>query len=99
MNEAKAGIDEAQSRGVSLQEASPEVIAVAHKYIEGYVDALPGVYQRNFGVENGAEIIARFIPVMERWADITAGINSEEELAEFYWTEVLSKVDVDTYGH
>lgn len=39
-----------------------------------------------------------FRPVLERWVDLVQGIDSAEALADRYWEEVYSKVDVSQYG-
>ena len=39
-----------------------------------------------------------FKPLLEKWAKIVKEVKTPDELAEVYWTEVVSKVDVKTYG-
>ncbi len=39
-----------------------------------------------------------FLPILERWVDLVQGIDSAEALADRYWEEVYSKVDVSQYG-
>lgn len=97
-NEAETNLTEAAERGISMHEASDDLVAAALAFIEENVAALPQVYADAFGVQAGQDIIDRFIPVMDRWAELTGGVESEQDLAELYWNEVLSKVDVEAYG-
>lgn len=97
-NEARANLDAAVERGITIHQAEGDMVEAALTFIEGNVAGLPELYENAFGVENGEEIIARFIPVMTRWAELTEGVETEEALAELYWNEVLSKVDADSYG-
>jgi hypothetical protein len=35
---------------------------------------------------------------MGKWTELTRNVASAEELAEIYWNEIYSKIDVATYG-
>ena len=37
-------------------------------------------------------------PLVKKWLELTADIDSTDALADLYWREVQSKVDVDRYG-
>lgn len=97
-NEAEANLEAAAERGIEMHEAAEDLVEAALAFIEANVAELPGVYANAFGVQGGQSIIDRFLPFMDRWAELTEGVESEEDLAELYWNEVLSEVDVESYG-
>ena len=35
---------------------------------------------------------------MGKWSDLTAGVESEEQLRQIYWDQLHSKIDMATYG-
>jgi len=43
-------------------------------------------------------MIAAFRPLLQRWATLIQDVESPDQLADLYWTEVFSKVDPSTYG-
>jgi hypothetical protein len=36
--------------------------------------------------------------MLEKWIDLVDGVKTPEALADLYWNEAYSKVDVDTHG-
>jgi uncharacterized membrane protein YcjF (UPF0283 family) len=35
---------------------------------------------------------------LSKWTELTKDVSSGEELAEIYWNEIFSKIDVSSYG-
>ena len=50
------------------------------------------------GVANGEANAAKIRELMTKWVSLVKDVESAEALADLYWTEVLSKVDVASYG-
>ncbi|MCC5856708.1 MAG: C4-dicarboxylate TRAP transporter substrate-binding protein [Ectothiorhodospiraceae bacterium] len=85
-------------RGLRVHEAAPELMEATRKFVEGDMETLVEVYRDQRGVQRGAEMLDEFRPVLERWIELVSDVSSKEELAELYWTEVLSQVDPAQHG-
>lgn len=84
--------------GIEIHTASPELQEATREFVRQDMDAIALYYEKTYGVENGAELLASFRPVLEKWVELVKDVNSQEELAELYWDEVFSKVDASTHG-
>ena len=43
-------------------------------------------------------MIANFQGLLEKWTDLVQNVETEQELADLYWEEIFSKVDVEKHG-
>lgn len=94
-----AVLERAQNEmGIEIHTASPELQEATREFVRQDMDAIALYYEKTYGVENGAELLASFRPVLEKWVELVKDVNSQEELAELYWDEVFSKVDASTHG-
>ena len=50
------------------------------------------------GVTGGEESVSKVRELMTKWVDLVKDVQDADALSDLYWTEVLSKVDVATYG-
>lgn len=91
-------LDLAKEKGVNFHDADPELIAKSERFIEQDMQTMADYYAKNHNVKNGEEMMATFRPILEKWADLIQDIGSPEALADLYWEEVYSKVDVNKLG-
>ncbi len=87
-----------EERGLRVHQASPELMEATREFVERDMETIVEVYRGQRGVQRGAEMLEEFRPILERWVELVSDVNSEEELAELYWKEVLSKVDPTEHG-
>lgn len=95
-NEARI-LDEVRASGVEVYEADAAVMERTAAFVEDDLDTLVDTYQGQ-GVERAKEIMAEFKPMLEKWVGLTQDVDSAEALADLYWTELYSKVDVAAHG-
>jgi len=50
------------------------------------------------GVANAGEKIARYKALLEKWTKLSEGVDTREEFVDLMMSEVISKLDLDTYG-
>lgn len=98
INEANAGRERAIAAGTEYGPASDELIARNREFIAADSQAIASVYRGRFGLETGEAALASLTELMRRWTTLTESVESAEELAEIYWAEVASRIDVSTYG-
>ncbi|PLS21212.1 C4-dicarboxylate TRAP transporter substrate-binding protein [Neptunicoccus cionae] len=97
-NEARDNIAKAKERGITFREADAALRSQSVEWIGKDVENLVAIYAER-GVGNGEEGAAKIRELMTKWVALVKDVQSAEQLADLYWTEVLSKVDVSTYGH
>lgn len=91
-------LSEAEGRGVTLHKADAALIEKTHAFVEQDMATIAEDYRRRYGVQNGAELITTFRALLDKWAGLVQDVDSEEALADLYWNEIFSKVDVNQHG-
>ena len=72
--------------------------ARTREFIQQDLDAMAATYADKYDISNASEMIGTFKPILEKWVSLVDGVDSGEALADLYWEEVFSKVDVTRYG-
>lgn len=91
-------LDGLRERGVNFHQAEGELIELTQTFIEEDMSTIAQQYSEQYGVERGKEMLAGFKPILDKWVDLVQDIDSVDTLADLYWTEVFSKVDVSSHG-
>jgi TRAP-type C4-dicarboxylate transport system substrate-binding protein len=84
--------------GVTVHQADPAVIAKTAEFAAADREALVGLYADK-GVTRGEEMLTDFQALLEKWVGLTQGVSDADALADLYWTELYSKVDVAAHGN
>lgn len=98
VEEGRAGRERAPDMGIEYGPAPDDMIAMNREFINEDKDAIAAIYKERFGIESGAEAATALTEGLEKWTGLTKDVSSGEELAEIYWNEIFSKVDVSSYG-
>lgn len=88
----------AEAKGIRIHKADQALIDQTQSFVQGDMKTIAEFYASKFGVAEPQAAIDTFRPLLEKWAKIVKEVKTPDELAEVYWTEVVSKVDVKTYG-
>ncbi len=88
----------AEQRGAKRHEASEALIAASRDFVRQDAKNIVQYYEEKHQVRDAAGKIEVMRPLVKKWLELTADIDSTEALADLYWQEVQSKVDVDRYG-
>ncbi len=91
-------LDLARDRGIEVHEPDADLIEATEKFIRQDIETMASHYADNHGVQRGEEILTEFRELLDRWVQLVEGIDNYEALAELYWEEAFSKVDVSSYG-
>lgn len=91
-------LSEAKQRGVAIHHADQALIDKTQAFIRDDMQHIAEGYRTRYGVENGEELIANFQGLLEKWTDLVQNVETEQELADLYWEEIFSKVDVEKHG-
>jgi TRAP-type C4-dicarboxylate transport system substrate-binding protein len=91
-------LDRAREKGVTIHTADSGLVEASREYVKGDVGNIAANYSKQHGVKRADELIAILHPLVEKWTALVADVDSAETLAELYWQEVYSKVDVRKHG-
>ncbi|MCY4206598.1 MAG: TRAP transporter substrate-binding protein DctP [Roseovarius sp.] len=89
-----------KENGVTFHQPADDLV----KSIEDFRAAQPGkavgIVQENFGLDDAEDLLARFQSTMDKWTDLLADVPVEdkETLAALMKSEIVDKLDLDTYG-
>ena len=98
IEEARAGRERAPGLGIEYGDASPELVALNREFISKDKDEVARIYRERFNITTGEEVAAAITELMGKWTELTRDVAGPEDLAEIYWNEIFSKIDVATYG-
>lgn len=91
-------LEAAADYGIAVDEASAELQQASVEFARNDVERIAANYKQRHGVENAAELAATFRELLGKWVELTRGIDNVEDLADLYWEELYSKVDVSSYA-
>lgn len=98
IEEGRAGRERAPGMGIEYGPAPADMVAMNREFINEDKEAIAAIYKERFGIETGAEAATALTEGLAKWTGLTKDVSSAEELADIYWTEIFSKVDVASYG-
>lgn len=89
---------DAKADGKTIIEPSDELIEEIRAFVKADQKVVADLFTSNYGVERAQEMQEAFRPVLERWVELVADVETVDDLASIYWDEVFSKIDPATYG-
>ncbi|MCC5859077.1 MAG: C4-dicarboxylate TRAP transporter substrate-binding protein [Ectothiorhodospiraceae bacterium] len=98
MNIGEEMLDEVRARGNEVLSADEELIEATRKFTEEDLKTVLDYYASRHNIEHAEEMLQKFNELLERWVDLVSGIDNAEDLAQLYWDEAFSKVDVAKHG-
>ncbi len=98
IEEGRAGRERAPGMGIEYGPAPADMVAMNREFINQDKEAIAAIYKERFGIETGAEAAKALTAGLAKWTKLTQDVSSAEELAEIYWNEIFSTVDVASYG-
>ncbi|WP_328188480.1 C4-dicarboxylate TRAP transporter substrate-binding protein [Marinobacter sp. OP 3.4] len=88
----------ADSRDINVHEPSEELLQATQAFIKTDIPRIASNYTERHGVEAADEKVAKFRELLAKWSDLVRDVDSADALAEIYWDELYSKVDVSSYA-
>lgn len=98
VEEGRAGRERAPSKGIEYGAAAADIVEMNRTFINGDKEAIASIYKERFGIESGSDAAAALTDGLGKWSELTKSVTSADQLAEIYWNELFSKIDVATYG-
>ncbi|QLL44137.1 C4-dicarboxylate TRAP transporter substrate-binding protein [Sulfitobacter pontiacus] len=95
--EARDNIAKAKEQGITFHEAEESLRTQSVEWINEDISNVVDIYAER-GVTGGEESVSKVRELMTKWVGLVKDVQDADALSDLYWTEVLSKVDVSTYG-
>ena len=91
---------EARESGVNIHQPSEALVEASRAFVREDIPRIASNYTEQYGMTNADAKIETLRPIVEKWVKLMdeAKLEDAEDLAAIYWEEILSKVDVETYG-
>ena len=90
---------DAQGKGIQVHQAPADVVAKSKAFIDADLATIAQAAEKNSGVKNATQKIARFRQLVQKWEKLTPeGSWEPAALADIYYREIYSKIDPRTFG-
>jgi TRAP-type C4-dicarboxylate transport system substrate-binding protein len=86
------------AKGGRVHKADPELLKASRAAIEQDIPGIAAAYAKQHGVKRADALVEAMKPLIAKWTTLVANVDNAEALADLYWREIYSKVDVKTYG-
>ncbi len=87
-----------KEQGARLHEADPELLAEIREFVRKDLKQMAEFYRTQRGVTNSEQMLEHFEEILQKWSGLVTEVSSHDELAQLYWDEVYSKIDVSRHG-
>ncbi len=91
-------LERVRDNGVEVHEADAGLIEKTREFARQDVETMIEYYSDRHDIANGAEILERFEPILDKWIGLAGEADSEQALAELYWSEIYTNLDLASYG-
>lgn len=90
----------AADKNIAIHDVGDDLREATASFTERDIASIAKVYEERYGIENAQQVLDEFWPVLDRWLALAQlrSVESAEQLAEIYWKEAFSKVNVMSYG-
>ena len=97
--DAKRNLNDAPGKGIEIIEPSAEMLKMSQDFAQSDLAVISQQFTKDYGLANVDAKIAKISELIEKYKVLTLGMeNDPEALAKLYWDEIMSKVDLTTYG-
>lgn len=91
-------LENAPDEGIAVHEADASLDDATQAFIKKDAQTIADNYARRHGIERSGEMVETFRGILSKWVGRVADVESADDLADLYWDEIYSKVDVGSYG-
>ena len=91
-------VERSRERGIEVLSASDELLAKSREFIARDLDGIVDLYKTRNGIADAQEVADAMRELVAKWTPLVADVETADELAEIYWNEIHSKIDVNSYG-
>lgn len=94
----KMSASEAGEIPITFHRPSEDLLKASRQFVENDIDTLVALFAKDYGVTRGDEMVADLRAMVAKWRELLSDVSTPEQLAELYWNEMFSKVDLEKHG-
>ncbi|MEC9433824.1 MAG: hypothetical protein VYD87_13045 [Pseudomonadota bacterium] len=100
VKQAQTDLAKAREMGIQVSEPDASLAEATAAFASADVQTVIQLYSEQYGVPDAEAKAARFQELLAKWKGLTDPLDPADQaaLSELLWTEVLSKLDYETYG-
>ena len=91
-------LENAPDEGIAVHDADASLREATQAFIEKDAQTIADNYAKRHGIERSSEMVETCRGILSKWVDRVGDVDNADDLAELYWNEIYSKVDVSSYG-
>ncbi len=97
--DAKRNLNDAPGKGIEIIEPTAEMVKMSEDFVKSDLAVISQQFTNDYGLSDVDAKIAKISELVEKYKGLTDGMEDDAEaLAQLYWDEIMSKVDLSTYG-
>ena len=96
--QALSAIEEAKGRGIAVHEAAPDLKEATDAFVGELRGVVAAEYTEQYGLADVDAKIDTISGLIEKWVGLAEGVSSAEALGDLYVSEIVAKIDAETYG-
>ena len=95
---AERAMAHVRDEGAAIHDADERLAEATKDFVDADMQHLNQQYQEEYGLERGEEMLATFQELLEQWEDRIQEVETREDFSTLYWEEIVSQIDVRSYG-
>jgi len=98
--QAHSDMEKARSKGINIIEADSDLLERSREFIKSDLEFIPEFYSGEYGIDSKRtrELADTMSSLIKKWNGLVGDIETADQLAELYWSEVYSKLEPSSYG-
>ncbi len=99
LDQNKAAQEKLRAGGkIQFHEAAPDLWAKTQEFIAQDQKTIVEYYEKNFGIQNGAAEVQKFVGLFDRWIGLVENAGTGDAVRQIYWDELFARLSADSYG-
>ncbi|MEC9344824.1 MAG: C4-dicarboxylate TRAP transporter substrate-binding protein [Pseudomonadota bacterium] len=97
--DAKRNLADAPGKGIEIIEPTADMVKMSSDFVKADLAVIAKEFTDAYGLKNVEAKIETISALVEKYKGLTADMADDPEaLAKLYWDEIMSKIDLATYG-
>ena len=86
------------ARGGRIAKTDPELLNASRAAIQADVPGIAANYTKQYNAKSADALVGDMRGLVDKWTRLVGPVNDPDQIAELFWREIYSKIDVKTYG-
>ncbi|WP_417515513.1 C4-dicarboxylate TRAP transporter substrate-binding protein [Minwuia sp.] len=92
-------LKQSPEKGIEIIKPTADMIKMSEDFVKSDLAVISKQFTDDYGLSNVDAKVAKISELIEKYKKLTVGMEDDAEaLAQLYWDEIMSKVDLSTYA-